>query len=1145
MLYANQTNNGKLFPAVMKAFSDLGVNSENLKIAEEYLNLEQERNNSLLDKIQQQDFSKYANRYTPETSQMDKAVKKEINRQNSDELEERFYLLTYALAGTTCSALGFYIVGDANQKQQLKRVKAFRSVYGEDALAILMAIEFSGRDLMYWRFQENLFSSEYKVEDYLKAIAYTQEDSTKLGFLIAAMNRIPAKTNPLKALLTGKKQEIQQIMKIMDQLIPLRKNFEKYVYLIALALASGYDHKYFELFRQEQKTQLAFAKSVLNSYNPDSLDKIRIFDVLERAETPSAEYIQIIAEARTNEEYLYSCQLKEKDKDAHMKKLAQQFPDEYISSMHEENNVKAAKYMEDILKSVNSSYQGGTTLRDSSRMRIINLLTHKNPEHADIVEKFLTGELSTEELLPILPNLKATLLPFNSSGIYLSAYPMDEFAERCICYRIMKDTEGGMHTLITLPGYDLKTHEKELIHILRKHHVPMTYILNGISSIIENYYSYAEKGVQASITALTEYADELFTMETKPLTADSRIIRIRVLGQANPAKYQEAFFAAADDGSKLVRENAVNYLPVPTNELNQKILGLLQGKKISRREMAVSLLEKNCPECYHSAIQKALETEKNDKLQTRMAALLHQNQPEKAKEITVDRLVETLSKGNRSKKVAWLFDKPFSPVRNLQNEVLEEKYLIALTNCYASMANLSRNEDAEKISSLLNPSDLERFAKEVFSRFIDRGAEAKQKWVIYFSGIHGGFEMVSALQKYIKEWSEHSRGAIASEAVTALALNGSSTALMAVDGMARKFKNRQVRSAANVALSEAAKALNITREELADKIVPDLDFDENLCRIFDYGTRQFRVYLTPALELEIFEGEKKLKNLPKPGKNDDAEKAEQASKAFKEMKKQMKTVVQSQKTRLEYVLLCDRKWTVDSWKELFIRKPVMHCFAIGLIWGAYDEKQQLLQTFRYMEDGTFNTADEEEYTLPENAYIGLIHPVELDEETLSAWREQLSDYEITQPFLQINRPIYRILPEEKGKNALQRYSGTEISNLSLLGKLTKLDWEKGEIMDGGWFYTFTRTDIARQEKDGSQFRKTGYYVELSFSGMHVATGYTDAEEVTIEKVHFWTLDTPKPEENHALALENINPRYFSEIITQLTGIFGGEQTHEE
>ena len=104
-----------------------------------------------------------------------------------------------------------------------------------------------------------------------------------------------------------------------------------------------------------------------------------------------------------------------------------------------------------------------------------------------------------------------------------------------------------------------------------------------------------------------------------------------------------------------------------------------------------------------------------------------------------------------------------------------------------------------------------------------------------------------------------------------------------------------------------------------------------------------------------------MKNLPKPGAKDDNELATAAEKAFKEMKKQLKATVTAQKARLEYVLMCARTWDAAGWTQLFVKNPVMHSFAIGLIWGTYDAEGKLLASFRYMEDGSFNTMEEEEF----------------------------------------------------------------------------------------------------------------------------------------------------------------------------------------
>ena len=111
MMYANKTIHGGNFPYLMPAFSGMGVTEENIQIAEQYLNLDNSRDDSLLDKIQQQDFSRYFRTYSADSQAVIKAVKKDINRVNSDELDARFVLLIYAIGGTSCPELGLYEIG--------------------------------------------------------------------------------------------------------------------------------------------------------------------------------------------------------------------------------------------------------------------------------------------------------------------------------------------------------------------------------------------------------------------------------------------------------------------------------------------------------------------------------------------------------------------------------------------------------------------------------------------------------------------------------------------------------------------------------------------------------------------------------------------------------------------------------------------------------------------------------------------------------------------------------------------------------------------------------------------------------------------------------------------------------------------------
>lgn len=313
-------------------------------------------------------------------------------------------------------------------------------------------------------------------------------------------------------------------------------------------------------------------------------------------------------------------------------------------------------------------------------------------------------------------------------------------------------------------------------------------------------------------------------------------------------------------------------------------------------------------------------------------------------------------------------------------------------------------------------------------------------------------------------------------------------------------------------------------------MVPDLGFDEHMERHFDYGNRSFTVTLTPALEVEIYDGTgKRLKNMPAPGARDRAETAAGAYEDFKEMKKQLKTIAEGQRRRMERALATERLWSACAWRQLFVCNPVMHRFAMGLIWGVYEE-HRLARSFRYMEDGSFNTEREEEYVLPEQGQIGLVHPLELSGESLEAWKSQLEDYEITQPIEQLSRTVYGLTSEEQERTSLERFAGRVLNDLSLGSRLTALGWQRGSVGGGGRYFTYYREEPL-----------PGLGAELHFSGSIVGNGAAGGQDVTVGDVRFYRVGTvdrgpdscDQAAGGRQLSLKNIPRRFFSEIVRQI------------
>ncbi len=665
----------------------------------------------------------------------------------------------------------------------------------------------------------------------------------------------------------------------------------------------------------------------------------------------------------------------------------------------------------------------------------------------------------------------------------------------------------------------------DIFRIFQEEQVPVLYQLDVLACIHEYCHEAADQEAfqKECVEALDQRigvwgeAYKKAALHGAAMTRSFCILTMDRHGQA----YKDALLACAGDSSRQVQQVLLSVYS-GHREWEPEMKAMLGSRKQKERQMAVWVLKEWGAEQYQAELEAALQKEKNKKISEYLEKLLGAEQ----EIVDLEQLTRNCLKNGGRQKVQWAFQEPYEKIHTKGGTEVSEDYLKAIMACYAFMNVPGISRDAGKLADALDQAELSVCMQDLFRRWLEAGAEAKKKWVLYAASIHGGEEIIPLLHEQIKELPGKFRGALAVEAVKALALNGSSPALLLVDQIARKFKYRQVKKGAADALAGAAAQLGISREELEDRIVPDLGFDERMERTFDYGSRRFTVRLTLSLEAEVYgEDGKRLKNLPSPGKQDDPEKAEAANHAFKEMKKQLKTVAAGQKLRMEQVLLTGRSWEADRWKALFVNNPVMHPFAAGLIWGVYEDGVPKA-AFRYMEDGSFNTRQEEPFAFPQTGTIGLVHPVELAEEERAAWAGQLSDYEITQPVEQLSRPVFGPTEEERSRTELARFKGRLVNALSLSGKLTRQGWNKGPVGDNGKYCTFYRED-----------GRTG--VRLSFSGCGITA---ENMEVIVYGAVFYRLGTDADQKGReeTCALGEVSPRYFSEIVLQLTQAAGNE-----
>lgn len=636
-----------------------------------------------------------------------------------------------------------------------------------------------------------------------------------------------------------------------------------------------------------------------------------------------------------------------------------------------------------------------------------------------------------------------------------------------------------------------------------------------------------------SQSKVIEYLSKLCLEENTELINNVDTLNINVkeivlekLFNVNNEKYAPILIKYLSDNSKIIRDRMVTLLS-SYEGCKKEVLGELKSKKLAVREAAARILTNFDMRDSVKELQKFADSEKNEKVKVLLLNIINADYLDNE----ILETAESISRycTERLQKTAytapeWIPVNLLQEIRYEDGKAVSKDVITYLISKYSLENIVERNLTAEKVIKKCNKHDLDQLGNEILNLWINNGADTKQKWILGLVSAVGGFNVINELKAQIDIWSKNSRGAIACDTIKALALNGSDHCLIVIDTIARKFKHKQIKKAAEEAFVFAAQMLNLTEEELEDKIVPDLDFNKRGERVFDFGSRSFTVTLNLDFSLKIVDSNgKTIKTLPKPNKSDDELKAKEASDEFKNLKKQIKTVVSTQTLRLEMALSANRIWKKKDWENLFVENPIMHNFSLGLVWGVY-AKGELKDTFRYMEDGTFNTKDEEEYELLEDSLIGLVHPLEMDQETLNTWIQQFEDYEIVQPLLQLDRKVYKVNEKEKEMKSVERFGGTKINGLSLVGKLTKMGWYRGSVQDGGGYYQFYKED-----------EKIGIGVELSFEWLSV--GYEN-EETTIYELTFYRANTVERgsyiydeiREGNIIVPSKVPERFFSEIL---------------
>ncbi len=345
---------------------------------------------------------------------------------------------------------------------------------------------------------------------------------------------------------------------------------------------------------------------------------------------------------------------------------------------------------------------------------------------------------------------------------------------------------------------------------------------------------------------------------------------------------------------------------------------------------------------------------------------------------------------------------------------------------------------------------------DLFRQWLDAGAPAKDGWAYQALGLLGDDDSARTLAPYLLKWPSEGASARAVAGVDVLAAIGSDVALMHLDAIANKAKTAALKDKARAKIQEIADARDLTREQLADRLVPRLGLDDDNASVLDFGPRRFTLAFDETLQPFVRDAAgKRLKDLPKPAAGDDEALAADATRRFKQVKKDAKVIASQQVTRLEQAMVAGRRWSGEEFKALFLGHPVMRHLVARLAWAVY--RDDAVQTaFRVAEDWTLADAEDQSFTLADDAVVGLPHPLELPPPLLATVQKLFTDYEVLQPFRQLTRETFVLTADEAASDRLTRWADHVFHAASVMGLQTR-GWQPTGADSGGWLSELQRT----------------------------------------------------------------------------------------
>jgi hypothetical protein len=331
-------------------------------------------------------------------------------------------------------------------------------------------------------------------------------------------------------------------------------------------------------------------------------------------------------------------------------------------------------------------------------------------------------------------------------------------------------------------------------------------------------------------------------------------------------------------------------------------------------------------------------------------------------------------------------------------------------------------------------------------------------------------------------------GKMATTAVAVLGDFGGAQGEQAVDRLGRlqrTIRNRTVVKGIAASLQSVAERSGLTPSMLRERAVPSAGLDPRGLREEALGDYTAVLSVTaPGSATLSFRGPqgRVLKSAPKAVRETFGMQLADIRGALK----QLRALMPVERARLEEHLMAGTRWDTRDWEQFYIDHPLTGALARVLIWetsrdGGTEWTAGLPE--RMAGGWALAGADGTAAPVTAGALLRLWHPVRAEAEETAAWRDELADRELRQPFKQAFREVYPLTPAEEGTGG---YSNRFAGHILRYGQSKALMVERGWAGNHlGYFNDGYAAEMVRElprpgelANSEGEFWRARFYVEL-------------------------------------------------------------------